>query len=191
MNWKTWVNPFSRYPESTLFLIGIFAFLLLNVLCSLFQMKMDGILHYTFANQNTWWEILLQNTEVIGLTLLVLCILAFLYNKKTRIIDVVNAVLVSCIAQVFLIAISGIPFFQESSLRLAKAAATPERIMENKTDLMVVLVFSCLLVPFLVYSVVLLYHGFRTATNMKSWQQISVFFIVLFVLNLISQLYFF
>ena len=188
MTWKTFFNPFSRYNEKALLLFGVFSFFIVTTLCYFFQMKMDGLLHFGSTENDTWWKIAVQNAFVFGSAFVVLWILAFFYNAKTRVIDVANTVLVSSVANVFVILFSGIPFFNKIPEKLS--TVPPEKIMEHKTELMIVLLTSLFIIPFAIYSVVLLYNGFKIATNMKSWQKITLFFVVIFLLNLITQLYF-
>ncbi|MBS1571991.1 MAG: hypothetical protein JST62_06325 [Bacteroidetes bacterium] len=180
-------NPFAFLSEKILLAIGLLGFIVLCSVSYCFKMAMDGIWHIGYAEGKTTFQIIFQNALIAVVSIVSLGILAKIYNKKSRWIDIVNTVFVSFVPNIFVILISGLPYFNEASEKLVSMANNPNEIMNHKTELFIVLISSFCIIPFAIYSVILLYNGFKTATNMKSWQQISIFFILTFILNLITQ----
>ena len=49
MNWQTIFNPFSKFSEKTLLLVGILTAILLILACYFTETKMDSLLHFSPA----------------------------------------------------------------------------------------------------------------------------------------------
>lgn len=188
MNWKFIFNPFLKFSERQLITVGSLAFISLNIVCFLFGFKMDSLLHFNSGKQNSFWEILLQNSGVIALFTLFLWGLGLVFNKKTRLIDIFNMILFTLIPTTLTLLLMGIPYFNQTAEKIANASNHPDAVSKMTLELAIISLFTLFLLPLLVYTIVLLYNGFKTATNIKKWQQTALFFGVLFLLNLIFQI---
>lgn len=187
---KNIINPFAYYSEKTLLTIGIVSFTLLSLVAYGFNMEMNGIFHIGYAKEKTVWAILKQHLFIYGSACLLLILLAYLYNKKTRWIDVLNTVLVSSAPNILLVLLTGLPIFEQASENIISLSNQPDKLAQHKTELMLVLTSSLIAIPLLVYSIILLHNGYKTATHMKTWWQIALFYSLLFALNGITQFYF-
>ena len=184
------LNPFAKYSEKQLLVVGILSFILLIAVSYFFGMQLNGIFHIGYSTDGSWLSIAWQHFCIYGSAIVVLLVLAYFFNAKTRWVDVVNTVLVSSFPNVLIIIITSLPIFENASRELESKANQPEKLMQNTPELMIVLASSFFVIPMLVYSIILLYNGYKTATHMKSWWQINLFFGLLFILNLLTQMYF-
>jgi len=186
MTWKTIFNPFEKFDEKSILAVGI-AFFILNFFgCYYAGMINDSIFHLSILEEGqTIWDVVKINSMSFALAIVILIILAKFINKKTRIIDVINTVLISQIPLIITMAMMALPFFKEANRNIAASAGNFAKI--EMADLMIVAIGGCLTLPFLVYSFVLYFNGFKTATNIKKWQHIVIFVIVSFITTIISQ----
>lgn len=189
MNYQFLINPFAVWSEKLSLLIGTLGFFVIVFLCYSFDLKMDGILHFGNSEKTSFAKVFLQNSVIILLAVAVLWGLAKIYNRKSRLIDIINTVLIASLPNIPTLLLINLPTFKTASERLLQNLPNQDQVPVINSDLLIVLVVTCLLLPFLVYTFVLFYNGFKTATNMKSWIQISLFFIVLFTLNVATQFF--
>ena len=189
MNLKHLINPFSKFDEKTLLIIGIMGAFLNYIFCNLFGYIMDGNLHFRFLREEeSNITILLYILINIILLAISLFIVGKFINSKTRIIDIINTVLIASIPSTLLLAISEIPPFKRSMDTVQEIALTnPESL--NSLDLIIILIFSFISIIFLIYSFVLIYKGFKTATNVKNILPKISIFVITITLNIITQFY--
>ncbi|PZU87811.1 MAG: hypothetical protein DI529_06490 [Chryseobacterium sp.] len=186
MNWKTIFNPFGKFDEKHILVLGIIFFIINIFICEYSGMVNDSIFHLSFINENqTIWDILKINSLSYAFAIIVLFILAKSFNNKTRIIDIINTILISAIPLAIVPLITGLPFLKDATQSIAKSAGDPSQV--DMANLILVTVFGLATLPLMIYSFVLLYNGFQTATNIKKWQQIVLFVIVVFVQIIVSQ----
>jgi hypothetical protein len=186
MTWKTIFNPFEKFDEKSVLAIGI-AFFILNFFgCYYAGMINDSIFHLSILEKNeTIWDVVKINSLSYIFAVIILSVLAKFINTKTRIIDVINTVLISQVPLIITLPMMALPFFKEANLNIAKSAGNFSKI--EMTDLIIVAIGGCITLPFLVYSFVLYFNGFKTATNIKQWQHIVIFVVVSLIMTIISQ----
>jgi len=190
MNWKTIFNPFSKYSENQLLIAGILSLGITLLLCNLFNLQVDSIFHYRYADEKS------SLLESIGyclisyaIAIILFFILGKIYNKRTRFIDIVNTILISQIPGILIILISELPIISKSmeSIQLM-AEKNPANI--SPVDLIVVCIFSFSALLFTAYGMALIYNGFKTATNIKNWKQIVIFAFLILVTTITCQFIF-
>lgn len=175
MKWKTIFNPFVKFSEQQLIIFGMVFFILNGLVLYFGNMKMDSIFHFSPVENANLAITFFYCAFSIIFAVVVLFILGKIFNSKTRLIDILNAVLISQ-------ALNFVVIITSQLIDLSKLASkSPQNSPLEISDLFMVLLFAGLTLPFIIYSIALLYNGFRTATNIKSWQKISIFAIVLFI----------
>ena len=187
MNWQTLFNPFSKFSEKTLLAIGILASILLIIACYFTNTKMDSLLHISPAKDLSFNSIALYTIISLIYAIVLLFILGKIFNSKTRVIDIVNAVLVSQVPVIVIVLGTKLIKLDKISKQIAETSAQNKVLDINIFDLMYLMVFSFGSLIFIIYSFVLLFNGFKTATNIKKWQHIVIFAFVLLVGILICQ----
>lgn len=186
MNWKTIFNPFEKFDEKHMLAIGIIFFILNFFGCFYAGMINDSIFHLSILEEGqTIWDIVKINSLSYIFAIVVLIILAKCFNKRTRIIDIVNTVLISQIPLIIIMPVMALPFYKEANMNIGKSAGNFAKI--EMLDLMIVAIGGCIMIPFLVYNIVLYFNGFKTATNIKKWQHIVIFAVVSLITTMISQ----
>ena len=186
MNWKTIFNPFEKWDEKYLLAVGIVFFILNFFGCFYAGMINDSIFHLSFLEENQLLaDVVKINMMSYLFAVILLFILAKFINKRARIIDIINTVLISQIPLILTMPMMSFPFIKEANQNIKESAGHFARI--EMTDLMIVAIAGCTTLPFLGYSFVLYFNGFKTATNMRKWQHIVAFVIFSLIITMVSQ----
>ncbi|SNV50140.1 Yip1 domain [Chryseobacterium taklimakanense] len=186
MNWKYIFNPFEKFDEKTLLIVGISIYIIVNLIAYFSGSKLDGIMHFDSLDEKNVVKEMLLSFGVIAVSTVLIFILGKIFNRRTRLIDIVNMILISLFPTILILLIGEIPVYKTAVHQVAKLATENSPVIGS--DLIIVLLFTFLLLPFLIYNIVLLYNGFKTATNTKKWQHIAIFFAFIFILNTITQI---
>ena len=188
MTWQSVFNPFSRYSEKQLFFVG-FVFLIVNsIVCFFTKTQMDSILHFA-ANTSLSLQTAFLFVIISCLTAtLFLFFIALLINKRTRFIDIVTTVLISQVPNFFILLVTKLSGMNEVVKKFTSVATNKMTTFET-ADILLLFVFSLIVLAFVIYTIILLYNGFKTATNFKKWYHISLFVISLLFFMLLHQLY--
>jgi hypothetical protein len=133
----------------------------------------------------TIWDVIKINSLSYIFAIIVLLILAKFINKRTRFIDIINTVLISQIPLIITMPMMRLPFYKAALSSVARGEGNPANI--EILDLIIVAVGGFATLPLLIYSFVLYFNGFKTATNIKKWQHIVAFAVVSFLITIISQ----
>lgn len=187
MNWKTIFNPFERFDEKLLLFVGIIA-VILSIVAGYWTDTSFTSIYRISSIENASFKIIALSTLLSFLyAIIVLFILGKILNRKTRIIDIVNTVLIS---QLFLILLQFAG--KISSLKLAGKSVVNYETNPSGTfpflDFLIMISMTIISITTLIYSVTLFYNGFKTATNIKKWQHIVLFCAVSLISSLICQI---
>jgi hypothetical protein len=188
MNWKTIFNPFERFDEKLLLTISLFSlglFLAAGYWSNTFFSSIYKINH---VEQINFQNIAVPTLISFAVAIIVLFMVGKIVNRKTRIIDIVNTVIISQLPLLIIL-----PFEKISSIN--EAGEKIGNYHENAgssfpvADFIIITSFSLITLTALIYSIIIYYNGFKTATNIKKWQHIALFAIVSFLTILICQLF--
>ncbi|WP_106916546.1 YIP1 family protein [Chryseobacterium aurantiacum] len=187
MNWKSIFNPFEKFDEKLLLCIGI-----LTVIISI------GIGYWTESSFSSIYRINnLENPSLKMITastlisfsaaIVVLFILGKCLNKKTRIIDIVNTVLISQLFLIILQLSKKIPYIKTAGKNIVQYQSNTSGTFPF-LDFVITISMTIIAITILIYSFTLYYNGFKTATNIKKWQHIVLFCAVSLISILICQI---
>ena len=187
MNWKIIFNPFSKFSEIQLLIFGVLITFLGSFIGSHFGVIFDGVFDVHVYEISIIKGILVNLINVFSVFILFL-ILGKIINSKTRIIDILNVSLISRLP-IYLVGI----FANNSKMNsitedLMKGINEPEKLNLPTTDLIFIMIFSSAMMIFLIYSIVLMVFGFKTATNIKKWQHYVFFAIAIVAAEIISKI---
>lgn len=175
MIWKTIFNPFSKFGEVQLLSVGLIFMLISFTVCYYFGLQMDSIFHFGYINKNhTILEIIWITLHSYIIGILALLVLGKIYNRKTRSIDIINTVLISQIPGLIIVLIGEIPFI-ENALASTEMIANGKNMQMPMLTIIIISIYIFINLLVAAYGMTLLYNGFRTATNIKNWQQIVLF----------------
>jgi hypothetical protein len=184
---KILLNPFEKFSEKQLFVFGILFLIIGSFLGYQFNALFDSILHLSFPDNISFINHLLQNIILTLILSLFLYAFGIYFNSKTRYIDILN---VSLIAR--------IPFYLTTLANINDASSTiSNKLLESLNDLKstsistqdysFLIATSILSLVCIIWLAVLLWNGFKTATNAKTTKQIVLFILVILVANFISS----
>lgn len=183
---KLLLNPFEKYTEWQLLVFGIILTITGSFLAFYCNARFDGAIDLHFGEGVTLWEPFIDNAINIVCLFIFLFILGLVINTKTRIIDIVTTIL-----------IARVPFYL---LSLVNCTNIMVRIQSNidpanlynitfsTSELIVLIIFSLVSILFLVWFVVLLYNGFKTATNIKQTSHKVMFAVAILLAEILSKI---
>ncbi|MDR6967971.1 hypothetical protein J2X31_001985 [Flavobacterium arsenatis] len=186
-------NPFEKYAENKLLLFGIFITLAGSYLGYLFQGRFDGVIDLHFVPSTTLFEPLADNLINIFSLFLLLFLLGKYINPKTRVIDTLTPVMIARLPFYLLTFfnyqnyISGITEKLIASIDLQN---TPTDLNIATSDLIITLLFSGISILFLVWFVILLFNGFKVATNSRGIKNNLLFAGAIILAEILSKIIF-
>lgn len=186
MNWNIIFNPFEKFSEKQLLIFGIILSILGSFLGFYFGVIYDGYLD-VHIYEVTLIESLLHNAINILSMFIGLYVLGKIFNSKTRIIDILNAVLIARFPLYILGIFANNQKLNSITDQLIEGINDPQKIQINTADLFFITAFSIFSLVLLVYVIVLLVNGFRTATHAKKWQHFLYFAIALILGEILSK----
>jgi hypothetical protein len=84
----------------------------------------DSIFHLSHLDENqTIWDVARINSLKLSLAIIILFILAKFFNNRTRIIDIINTILISAIPLIIIMPVYGMSFFKNATDSVTKAQA--------------------------------------------------------------------
>lgn len=184
---KTLLNPFEKYSEKQLLIFGILFLLIGSFLGYQFNALFDSILHISFPDNISFINHLLQNIALTLILTVFLFALGNYFNSKTRFIDILNSSL-----------IARVPFYLTTLVNINDASSTiSNKLLESLNDLknitistqdyFVLFLTSILSLVGIIWLSILLWNGFKTATNAKTTKQIVLFILVILIANFASS----
>ncbi len=151
-----------------------------------FQVSYDGVLD-VHQNSVTFLNSLKENAINIFSVFVLLFILGKIINQRTRIIDILNTVLVSRFPIYIIAVFANNPALERITNQIIENQSNLQNLQFGWMDLMILMVISSLMMMLLAYSIALLVNGFRTATNVKKWQHFVFFAIAILIAEIISK----
>lgn len=187
MNWKTIFNPFERFDDKLLLIIGLLATALAIVTGYWTDSRFSSIYKISSLEEVTFKAVALSTLISFASAIVILFILGKILNNKTRLIDIVNTVLISQLFLILLQAMDKIPFIKNAHDRMISYKDRPSE-MPPVGDLAIILGMASFTLIVLIYSITIYYNGFKTATNIKKWQHIVLFAAVSLIMTLVCQI---
>ena len=186
MNWKYIFNPFLKYSERNLLIVGLLSILVGSIIASYFSVTFDGIIS-VHQKDMTLLDSLKENVINVLIVFILLLILGKIINPKTRFIDILNIAMNYRIPLYLTAPLISLPLFDNISRQVLENKDRLENLKFDTLELAAILAVSSVLMIALIYSIVLLVNGFRTATNLKKWQYYVAFATVIIIGEVIAQ----
>lgn len=171
MKKKLLINPFESISETKLLVFGIITTLLASYLAFLLNGRFDGVIDLHFTEDVEKLQPLIDNAINFVSLFIFLFIAGKIINSKTRAVDIATPILVAKIPYYILLLFNINDFIYSSTSSLLQKV-NPENPSQmpniDPGTLAVILPFALLSIAFLIWFIVLLYYGFKTATNSKT-----------------------
>ncbi len=188
MTWKTIFNPFEKFDEKTLFVVGIVFLVLLFPIGYWTSAYFTSIYRIAYLETNNFYGIIVPTIISFVSPIIILYLLGIAIYRKTRIIDIINTVLISQIPLIVLLSTEKIQYMKTVGNKVRAYQLHPSGTFPF-LDFIILMLVIFITVGSLVYSFVLFYNGFKTATNIKKWQHIVLFCVVTFLTVVICQIF--
>lgn len=165
------LNPFEKISETKLVIFGIIATLLGSYLGYLFNGRYDGVIDLHFTDSVSLLQPFIDNLINIASLFLLLFLAGKFINKKTRIIDILNPILIARIPFYFLTFSNFRNYISDitkSLLAMVDLKNKTTNLNLETSHILFLGFFTIVTIAFLVWFVILLYNGFKVATNCKT-----------------------
>jgi hypothetical protein len=184
---KQLYNPFELYSERQLLIFGLVMTLIGSFLGYSFNGRFDGIIDFHLLESVTFFEVVLDNFFNAVLLTMLLFINGKLINSKTRFVDVLNASLLARIPFYIL------PFFNFNNVMYDVSNRTYDIMVAGSfnaistPDIILLMLFSFVAICTLIWFSLLLWNGFKVATNAKGIKNIILFIFTILVAEVVSK----
>lgn len=187
MKWQYIFNPFLKISERNLFVFGLLSFLVGSLIGHLCSVTYDGIFDVHISSSTSYLLVLQENAVNILVPFALLLLLGKIINRKTRIIDILNIALGYRIPIYFISLTANIPLLDNLTKKIESTEGNLAELKFDWLELTALLAVSSVMIAALMYAIVLLVNGFRTATNLKKWQYYLGFVFVLIAAEIITK----
>jgi hypothetical protein len=185
---KLLLNPFEKYSDNALTISGIVGNIMGVFAFYFFKVRSIGFLKIDFVEENSLSDSVFQNVVIILSLTIILFGLGKIINSKTRFIDVFNACLIAKIP-FYILAFFNINGIIAASYLELKSLYISQKLTEASiVNFPLVLVFSFVSFVILIWAIILLYNGFKTATNIKETKHKVYFAIAIVIADIISRI---
>jgi len=181
-------NPFQNYTEKQLTIVGVLTAMVAGILAVLLNGRFDGVLDLHFVPKTS----ALHSASDIAIAIITLTLLLFIFgkiiNKKTRFIDLLAASLIAKIPFYFLL------LFNINNKMFLVTEKLVNMVSKNKTiaieaaDMTLIVCSGIATFICLIWSIVLLFNGFKTATNSKETKHIILFIVAIILAEILSKI---
>lgn len=184
---KNLFNPF-HFSEKYLMPFGIVTLLIGAYLGFLFNSRFDGIIDLHYTEKVSFFQPLSDLLIAITTASLILYLLGLFINKKTRVLDLFIAVLIAKVP-FYLLPLFNIDNKMYEVSNKIVALINPKSDLQMLPNEILLLILSSI-ISFLaiIWSIILLYNGFKTATNSKEAKHSILFIIGLLLSEIASKI---
>lgn len=181
-------NPFKKYNEHQLLIVGIMTAGLGIIGASLTNTHFDGVLDTHFAKEVSLTTAGLESLFNLLSIVLVFFILGKFINPKTRFIDIFNLALIVKIPAYFLAPLNYNNWIHTKTFHLMDSLGNPLISNLSPTDLFILIGVGAASLVVLTWFIVLLYNGFKIATNLKTTGHKVLFVTGIIAAEIISKI---
>lgn len=180
-------NPFKKYSEQQLLVFGGILAIAGIVFATMTNTHFDGLLDAHFGKQVSLKTAALQSIINIVSIVGVFYPLGKWINPKTRLIDIFNISLIVKIPAYFMMPLNINGWAYSKTEPLLQAMANPFNLQFTQEMILFLIISSILAILVFVWLIVLLYNGFKVATNLKETKHIGMFIIAIIVAEIVSK----
>ena len=180
-------NPFARYSEQQLLLFGLITAIAGVVFASLTNTHFDGVLDTHFGKDVSFKTAAIQSIINIVSLVLVFYPVGKWINSKTRLIDIFNLSLIIKLPGYFMMPLNINNWAYLKTEPLLSAISNPFNLQFTQELLLFLIITSALAMLVFVWLIVLLYNGFKVATNLKGTKHIIMFTLAIIVSEFVSK----
>lgn len=183
---KIFIKPFEEYSENKLLVVGLVATFIGTLLAYILNIRFDGVLDLHVVEHITIAEVLkdLMVNSFVLITLLFL--ISRIINSKSRLIDIITTVLISKIPYYILTLFNVNNLLLETTNDMLKLATLEVSSVSIFSSVYTV-IFSILSLLFLIWYILLLFNGFKVASNAKGIKANILFILCILLSEVFSK----
>lgn len=189
MKAKFFLNPFEKFNEKILLILGTSALLIGSLIGAFNNVRYDGVMDVHLGS-SSFSTSLLENLVNTALVFVVILVIGKSINAKTRAIDLLNVSLISRIPVYLSAVFVNNPFIDALTPKLLNATQSPEKLNLLLSEIVFLLIFASALLLLSLYQILLLFFGFKTAVNAKIWSSWLAFAAGIVSAELLSKMLF-
>lgn len=186
MNWQILLNPFTKFSEKALFFFGLITLFIGSYTAFLCGVTFDSMIEVHLNSEMTFLNSLKENSFYLVLITVLLFVFGKIINPRTRFIDILNAGFLFRIPFYFMALLMTFPFLKSFENEVQKNINSLEKLVIKPLDMILLLLITCAILLLLVYAFILLFQGFKTATNAKKPIHFVVFGLLILFAEIIS-----
>lgn len=185
---KILLNPLAVFQENQLLIVGLIITLFGSLIGSLTNSRFDGVLDcHLGSNLMPWFHPFLDNFINIIVSFALFFALSKMINKKSRAIDILNTILISRFPIYLTCAALMNNFMMAPAFKLIENPLLPNLSL-SVFEWFIIIISSCLSLFCLIWSIALLFNGFKTSSNFKGVKPIIYFAITVLLAEIISKI---
>jgi hypothetical protein len=188
---KILLNPFEKNSENRLFVFGLVLTVAGSLLGYIFNGRFDGVVDLHFIKNTTLTQPFIDNLINIVSLFVMLFITGKLINTKTRVIDLLNPILISRVPFYLLTFFNFRNYISDVSASIIEKLnpkAMPAELDLTPLSMILLMLFAIISILFLIWFIVLLYNGFKIATNCKTGMHKLYFALSIVAAEIISKI---
>lgn len=182
------LNPFEKYNDKQLLISGISITILGSILGFVFNANFDGVIDLHFVKETSFVTVTSEIIIDILCQTILLFILGKYINKKTRFVDILSPVLIARLPFYLLTIFNSNDFMFKKSENLIKNLPLGQIDNPDFNDLFIMLLFGLISIGFLIWFVIILYNGFKVATNTKGVKNYIFFAVSIIIAEILSKM---
>ena len=188
MKIKYFTNPTAALPDKALLLVGIFTFGIGVAISFYTQMIYDGIIDVHEKPYISFVKAFAANAVDVVILTIVMLLFGRIINKKTRVIDLLNTSFLSRIPIYLLTLITNIPFVLEVNRKIVNNLDKITSLDLQTSEILTLLAVSCVSIIVFIYTIILIFSGFKTATNAKKTTHYLYFAMAFIIAEILTKL---
>ncbi|TPD69721.1 hypothetical protein [Flavobacterium microcysteis] len=188
---KLFFNPFEKNSETRLLVFGLIITAIGSYLGYLLNGRYDGVIDLHFTKNTTLAQPFIDNLINIVSLFAVLFLVGKLINSKTRIIDILSPILISRIPFYLLTFFNFRNYISDVTASIVEKLdlkAMPTELDLSPVSMILLMLFAMISILCLVWFIILLYNGFKIATNCKTIAHKLYFALAIVAAEIISKI---
>lgn len=186
---QLFVSPFAYFSEKALFGVGFIFYVLSSLLVSRHGQQFNGFMHLYPLEDVSFLSVLYVQLQYILVSVALLFCIGKAINKKTRLIDILNVVLIARIP-FYLLLFFSFAIDMDAILEVIRTSISTgdyELDSVSKSDMLLLTFFGIFSIFIIVYHYYLIIRGMRTATNNKKMGLNVLILALYFITDLVIQ----
>lgn len=181
-------KPFQKYQATPLLITGLLALCLSIYFASILNIRFDGALDLHIVKSSDIMIVLKDIAIAIPCILICLFVIGKIINSKTRIIDIFTTILIARIPLYLIIFFNTNNYINNATQQLVLSQQANSIKSIEPTDIITLSIIGLVSLGCIIWLFVLLWNGFKIATNAKGNKPVWLFIVAVIIAEIISKI---